>query len=348
MQAAVQRHVDAAVSKTVNLPATATVDDVRAIYLAAWKAKVKGITVYRYGSREGQVLSYAAPDAVLAQADAAFSGGCVGRVLRVLTPIAFRCTFFQAALFLSDRGFRGPQRQARTMVHGAVTFGPRARTGLRRNNETMRHRTHSTRARRRRDDARRLPGAAEYARSKIGELGRLTHRPVLHAHVKPDQASRSGGRAIPWSAQANLDVDGAARPRSGPGRHRARSRSIGSRPAATPGLERGRRTLGSPAREGDLPPVRATWRHQTEPTRPGYFPRPVDERRVIRRKSFTLAPCTVDEAAVEMDLLDHDFHLFTEKGTAFAGVLYRAGPTGYRLALVIRRRRISWPHSSCR
>ncbi|MDY6870993.1 MAG: adenosylcobalamin-dependent ribonucleoside-diphosphate reductase [Actinomycetota bacterium] len=79
MQTAVQRHVDAAVSKTVNLPATATVDDVRAIYLAAWKAKVKGITVYRYGSREGQVLSYAAPDAVLAQADTTFSGGCIGR-----------------------------------------------------------------------------------------------------------------------------------------------------------------------------------------------------------------------------------------------------------------------------
>lgn len=78
MQAAVQRHVDAAVSKTVNLPATATVDDVRAIYLAAWKAKVKGITVYRYGSREGQVLSYAAPEPELAQADTAFSGGCVG------------------------------------------------------------------------------------------------------------------------------------------------------------------------------------------------------------------------------------------------------------------------------
>lgn len=80
MQAAVQRHVDAAVSKTVNLPASATVDDVRAIYLAAWKAKVKGITVYRYGSREGQVLSYAAPEPALAQADTEFSGGCVGRL----------------------------------------------------------------------------------------------------------------------------------------------------------------------------------------------------------------------------------------------------------------------------
>jgi ribonucleoside-diphosphate reductase alpha chain len=80
MQAAVQRHVDAAVSKTVNLPAAATVDDVRAIYLAAWKAKVKGITVYRYGSREGQVLTYASPEPVLAQADTEFSGGCAGRV----------------------------------------------------------------------------------------------------------------------------------------------------------------------------------------------------------------------------------------------------------------------------
>jgi len=80
MQAAVQRHVDAAVSKTVNLPAEATVDDVRAIYLAAWKAKVKGITVYRYGSREGQVLSYVAPDQALLSADATFSGGCVGRM----------------------------------------------------------------------------------------------------------------------------------------------------------------------------------------------------------------------------------------------------------------------------
>lgn len=79
MQAAVQRHVDAAVSKTVNLPAAATVDDVRAVYLSAWQAKVKGITVYRYGSREGQVLSYAAPEPVLARADTEFSGGCAGR-----------------------------------------------------------------------------------------------------------------------------------------------------------------------------------------------------------------------------------------------------------------------------
>lgn len=79
MQAVVQRHVDAAVSKTVNLPASATVADVRGIYLSAWTAKAKGVTVYRYGSREGQVLSYAAPPPVPVQAPADFSGGCPGR-----------------------------------------------------------------------------------------------------------------------------------------------------------------------------------------------------------------------------------------------------------------------------
>ncbi|MFZ2174087.1 MAG: adenosylcobalamin-dependent ribonucleoside-diphosphate reductase [Rhodococcus sp. (in: high G+C Gram-positive bacteria)] len=62
MQAAAQRHVDAAVSKTVNLPESATVAGVRDLYLTAWHSGVKGITVYRYGSTAGQVLSLSAPD----------------------------------------------------------------------------------------------------------------------------------------------------------------------------------------------------------------------------------------------------------------------------------------------
>jgi ribonucleoside-diphosphate reductase alpha chain len=56
MQAAMQRHVDAAVSKTVNLPADATAADVEAIFLDAWRAGCKAITVCRYGTRPGQVL----------------------------------------------------------------------------------------------------------------------------------------------------------------------------------------------------------------------------------------------------------------------------------------------------
>jgi ribonucleoside-diphosphate reductase alpha chain len=57
MQAAFQRHVDAAVSKTVNLPASASPQDVRTVFDAARRLKLKGITVYRYGSRSRQALS---------------------------------------------------------------------------------------------------------------------------------------------------------------------------------------------------------------------------------------------------------------------------------------------------
>ena len=56
IQALVQAYVDSAIAKTTNLPPTATVDDVANIYMLAWKLGLKGITVYRDGSRDEQVL----------------------------------------------------------------------------------------------------------------------------------------------------------------------------------------------------------------------------------------------------------------------------------------------------
>jgi hypothetical protein len=65
-----------------------------------------------------------------------------------------------------------------------------------------------------------------------------------------------------------------------------------------------------------------------------YYPRPTDERDIVRRKSYALDRETPEEAAAEVELMDYHFHLFTERSTGQDSVICRSAG-GYRLQLAV-------------
>ena len=69
---------------------------------------------------------------------------------------------------------------------------------------------------------------------------------------------------------------------------------------------------------------RTSWHHDDPPSaRREFFPRPVDERTVVRRKTFALRPESIDEAIFDLERLDHDFFLFVHDVSNAEAVVYR-------------------------
>lgn len=179
------------------------------------------------------------------------------------------------------------------------------------------------------------PRDSQYARTKMTKAFGWIREPVLFARVKLTK-SANPAVARPALAQANLDVDGHA--------VRAQVAAATMREAIDLLMDRLRERLARvnehwEARRGGKPkPAPHEWRHDSEPThRPDHFPRPVEEREVIRHKSFAATWESVDEAVFEMESMDYDFHLFTDATTNQDSVVYRTEATGYRLAQLAPR-----------
>ena len=156
------------------------------------------------------------------------------------------------------------------------------------------------------------PAAARaHARARIEALTRLVSAPLLHAHVRLTR-HRDPAVAQPVVASANLDVNGRA--------VHAQVRAT----TVTEAIDLLSARLAHAMRRLARDPRAILPAQRTEPGR----------LHLARRSTTSGAPQTVDQASVAMDLLDHDFRLFTEAGTGQDAVLYRGGPTGYRVALL--------------
>ncbi|GAB2727897.1 sigma 54 modulation/S30EA ribosomal C-terminal domain-containing protein [Nocardia thraciensis] len=173
---------------------------------------------------------------------------------------------------------------------------------------------------------------AQYAREKISRALDYASEPVLSARVRLS-GHGDPAAADPVVAQANVNMAGRA--------VRVQVTGASTREAVDLLQARLRSRLARLSRNweairGSRSPVTPhEWRHgDATRARLPYFPRPEEERQVVRHKSYALAHETVDEAAFDMEIMDYDFHLFTESGSRVGSVLYRSGATGYRLAQV--------------
>jgi Sigma 54 modulation/S30EA ribosomal protein C terminus len=172
-------------------------------------------------------------------------------------------------------------------------------------------------------------GMPELAIAKVDSLLRLAAEPVLHARVMLTMAA-DPAVALPAVARVNVDLDGRlVRAQAAGQTMRESVEHMASRLRAR--LERSTRNWE--ARRGSRPAdAPGEWRHQSIPAHhPSYFPRPAEERQVIRRRSYAAGRKTPEEALADLNLLNYDFYLFTDELTGHDSVIYRV-THGYRLA----------------
>jgi ribosome-associated translation inhibitor RaiA len=168
-----------------------------------------------------------------------------------------------------------------------------------------------------------------YARDKIERVERVAPAPVRFARVDLT-VHADPARERPAFAKAELDIDGrivrahVAAPtlREAIDQLEVRLRDRVERFA--------HRREAEHLRHRDAGPQE--WRHggETTPRRP-YFPRPVAERELVRHKTYAVGSTTPADAVADLELLDHDFYLFTNVATGEDNVVARSDDGSYEL-----------------
>jgi ribosome-associated translation inhibitor RaiA len=171
-----------------------------------------------------------------------------------------------------------------------------------------------------------------HARDKIARALRVAPRPVLRATARL------------WvDANPSLERPAIVKVRADMGGRVVRSHvaATNMRDAIDLAEHRLRRQLADLAaadrdrvRTSAVPPP-GEWRHGDLPAvRPEYYPRPPEERRVVRHKTPTSAPMSAEQAALEMTLLDYDFLLFAAAGGGGDSVVYRTANMSSHLRVI--------------
>lgn len=168
-----------------------------------------------------------------------------------------------------------------------------------------------------------------YAQDKISRLSSTAPGPVLYARVDLT-AHADPARERPAFAKAELDVNG---------RLVRAHVAAGTMFEAIDMLEtrlRDRLERFAHHEEAKHLRFRGTdeheWHHgDRAASRPSYFPRPADERELVRHTTFAVGEMTPDEAVFDLELLDHDFYLFKNRETGEDNVVVRSEGSGYEL-----------------
>lgn len=169
---------------------------------------------------------------------------------------------------------------------------------------------------------------AAHVQDAVGpEIAGLGH-PVEQARFR---LTRYGGRGLPMLVVAQVNVVVADRMvRSQLGAPTAREAIDGAAAGLRWRLHRLGRRLAA-ERCGDVGLGLGGWRAVALPSPAGLLMERTRPHKLVRSKTCRLAVQDVDAAAFTMELRDYPFHLFADDATGAESVLYRGGPTGYRL-----------------